>query len=59
VQARRVARELDAREPVGGFGAGVLPDVIEATGRRAGHVRDGVEAIPRLHVLFFAPAASA
>jgi predicted polyphosphate/ATP-dependent NAD kinase len=46
-------------ELCGGFGAGVLPAVVEATGGRVpvGQVSYGMEAIPGLAALF-APAAS-
>jgi hypothetical protein len=63
--AAAVARELveagaQTIELCGGFGAGVLPRVIEATGGRVpvGQVGYGVESIAGLHELFVAPAVS-
>jgi Family of unknown function (DUF6506) len=59
VAAELVEAGAQTIELCGGFGAGVLPEVIEATGGRVpvGHVRYGVEAIPGLAELF-APAAA-
>ena len=46
-------------ELCGGFGATVLPNLVEATGGRVpiGQVRYGMEAIPGLHALFGPQAA--
>ena len=59
VAAELVEQGAQSIELCGGFGAAVLPEVIEATGGRVpvGHVRYGVEAIHGLATLF--PAAVA
>jgi hypothetical protein len=58
VAAELVDAGAQSIELCGGFGAGVLPDVVEATGGRVpvGQVRYGMEAIHGLAALF--PAAT-